>query len=96
MAKMKVFVPFDAKLGVFMDPIVVQHSGQMERLWRDIVNDGRSMPSKHPKDFVLFQTGEFDSDSGKLTSFTDLVHFMSGDEVKDRGENPLPLASGRK
>jgi len=94
LAKLKMYSPFDSKLAVWMTPIVVEHPGQAERTWQELANDGRSMVSKHPKDYSLFQTGEYDTDTGQIFPVFPPVHFLSAESVKDRGSMLLPLGSG--
>jgi hypothetical protein len=94
LAKLKIYSPFDSKLATWMAPFVVEHPGQAERIWTDLANDGRSLVSKHPKDYALFQTGEYCTETGEIAPVYPPVHFMSAEAVKDRGQQPLPLASG--
>lgn len=93
MAKLKIYSPFDAKLAVWMTPIFVEHPGQAERTWADLANDGKSLVSKHPKDYALYQTGEYCTESGQLTPVFPPVHFMSADSVKERPAVPFPMSS---
>lgn len=96
MAKLKMYSPFDAKLAVWSPPILVEHPGQMERYWTDLCNDGKTLMSKHPKDYSLFQVGEYCTDTARIEPIYPPVHFMSAEQVKDRGTAPLPLASGNR
>lgn len=91
MAKLKVFSVFDSKLQVWMNPMVMQHTGQAERMWMEIVNDGQSLPSKHPSDFALYQVGEFDDNSGMLTALAAPTQVMTGTSAKKLPEGVLPL-----
>lgn len=91
MAKQKVFAPFDSKLKVWMNPMFFPHTGQAERVWLDICNQPEAMPSKHPSDFVLYQIGEFDDDTGRLESLQVPVQVLSALEAKSKPEGELPL-----
>lgn len=64
--KLKAFAARDSKLGVFLPPFFMQHTGQALRAWEEVCNDSKSAMSKHPSDFQLFQVGEFDEETGLL------------------------------
>lgn len=76
--KLKMFSCYDSKIGVWMNPMVFQHVGQAERTWIEICTQKDSLPGKHPVDFTLFQIGEFDDESGVVTSLSAPVQVMSG------------------
>lgn len=75
--KQKIFAPFDSKLQVWMTPMFFQHSGQAERLWKDLCNEPNSTLSKYPQDFTLYQIGEYDDETAQLTSLAAPVQLMS-------------------
>jgi len=91
LAKLKMFSPFDSKLQVWMNPMFYLHTGQAERMWTDLVNDGQSLPSKHPEDFVLYQVGEFDDTTGMINSIHPPVQVCSSVSLKKKPDSALPL-----
>lgn len=65
---MKIFSVFDSKLAVFMTPFFAKNVAVALRSFSDLVADSRSVVAQHPDDFFLYQLGEFDEDSGHITS----------------------------
>lgn len=61
----KVFSLYDGKAKAFGPPFHMLQRGQALRALQDLVNDDRSMVSRHPQDFVLYQIGDFDDSSGE-------------------------------
>lgn len=68
---MKVIVALkDTAARVFGTPFFVQATAQAVRSLRDEVNSKESTSdvNRHPDDFELYMVGEFDEDSGVVTS----------------------------
>lgn len=82
MVKLKVFAPYDSKLSTWMNPMFFSHYGQAERAWIDIVNTPDNLPNKYPGDFVLYEIGTYDIDSGILEPVHPPVQVMSGVNAK--------------
>jgi len=91
LAKVRVFSPYDGKLGVFLQPFTFLHSGQALRAWEEIVNDPTSMFSKHPADFVLYEVGSFEEDKGLLEPLVPPHQLATALEVRRKPEAKLPL-----
>lgn len=66
----KVFGVRDTKALAFLQPYFSNSTGAAVRAFSDEVNntDGRSMIQKHPEDFVLYELGEFDDNTGAFVS----------------------------
>ena len=95
MAKLKIFAARDSKLGVFMTPFFMMHQGQALRAWEEIVNDEKSVMSKHPADFALYHLGEFDDDSGTVTMLEHHALLGSALEYVKRPQEELGLKAIR-
>lgn len=93
MAKLKMYSPFDSKLGVWMNPMFFMHAGQAERMWSELCNDGSTLPGKHPSDFTLFQVGEFDEETGRVSPVHPPVQLCTGLSVKKQPDAQLPFDS---
>jgi hypothetical protein len=66
---MKVVVAlFDSAARVYGTPFFVQHAAQAIRSLKDEVNakDSQSDVNRHSSDFVLYELGMFDDDTGAL------------------------------
>lgn len=91
MAKLRCFSVQDAKLKIFMPPFYFNHIGEALRAWDDIVNDPKTTVSKYPSDFVLYELGEFDSDTGQSVTHNPLRRLSSALEAKHVPQEPLPF-----
>ena len=75
----KCIVVFDKKAETYELPQFVRATGEAIRIFQGLVNDGKSIFSRHPKDFLLFELGEFDERTGILVSHEDFKLLGSGD-----------------
>lgn len=57
---------YDKKSDSFNVPEFHYNTGVCMRQLHMLVNDGRSIVSHHPEDYVIYQVGTFDLMSGKL------------------------------
>lgn len=87
---MKVFAVYDSRVSAFMQPSFLRSSGEAERMFVDIVNDGQSIISKHPADYTLFELGEYDDQNGKLMPHAAPVSVINALQLKSAPE-PLPM-----
>lgn len=60
----KAFCIYDAATEAFQLPFYQPTVGAALRMFTDAVNDPKSNFSKHPEDFSLFETAEFDDATG--------------------------------
>lgn len=65
--KLKVFTVYDSKIGAYMTPFFARAVGEAMRNWESACNDPESMMCKHPADYTLFETAEFDDSTGVIT-----------------------------
>jgi len=93
LAKQRVFAAQDAKVKIFLPPFFTPHLGQAMRMWEDCVNDAQTMVARHPADFVLYELGTFDDDTGILTALSPIVRIASALEVVKKPQEPLPMSS---
>lgn len=59
-----VFALRDRATVSFLDPFVVVHKGQAERMFADAINDEKSPFYKHAEDYDLYELGTFDDGTG--------------------------------
>lgn len=64
--KLKLFTVRDSRVETFSPPMSMRHVGEAERWCADLVNDGKSIMSKNPEDFALFELGEWDDVSAEF------------------------------
>lgn len=65
----KIYAIYDSKLEAYMQPFFMQSKGQAVRAFTDTVNDDKTQFWKHPEDFTLFELGEYDDSTGKVSSY---------------------------
>ena len=64
----KIYTVYDSKLEAYMQPFFMQSKGQAVRAFTDSVNDPSTQFNKHPEDFTLFELGEYDDSTGKVSN----------------------------
>lgn len=94
---MKVFAVRDLKSAAFMQPFFTQSVGTATRIFGDAVEDEKSIFHKHPEDFVLYELGEFDDQTGHITSIeaVKMVVYAS-DFVANKAPLPAVIADNVK
>lgn len=65
---LQVFSIFDVKAKCFGQPFFMSHNGMALRAFSDLVGEKGTNVNKHPEDFKLYKLGEYDDNSGELTS----------------------------
>ena len=71
--KLKAFALLDAKVGAFAAPFFFPHVGYAARACADLGADLSTTVGRHPADFVLYEIGEFDDQTGELRRLDVLV-----------------------
>lgn len=66
--KLLAFSVFDDKAKVFSQPFFSNTKGSAVRAFADAVNGKESDFSRHPADYTLFLVGEWDDQTGELSS----------------------------
>ena len=81
---MKIYSIYDTKTSSFHIPFFAQSNGAALRIFMDETNRAHdnNMLFKHPADFVLYEIGTFDQDSGKILPLLPPTRLTSGDEVR--------------
>lgn len=85
--KQKMYSVYDAKIGVFNNPMVFLTHGQALRGWMDIANDPSTEIGKHPEDFTLFELAEYDPETGKFENLITPKSHGTALEYKTRAQN---------
>lgn len=60
----KIYSVRDNAVGAYLPPVFFKSKGEVIRSVSDAVNGGDSTFKKHAQDFVLFELGEFDDNTG--------------------------------
>ena len=84
----KVFAVRDSKAQAFLQPFYSVSVGSAVRAFGDAANEKNSMVSKHPEDYLLYELGEFDNNTGAFKSISPIVLLGC---AKDFVANPAQL-----
>lgn len=66
--KHQVFSILDTKAGTYNPPFYQKNVGEATRTFSKICSDRESLISQYPEDFVLCLVGDFDDESGIISS----------------------------
>lgn len=81
---MKIFSVYDAAVAAYATPFFQQTKGLAIRSFGDACKDPESQLSRHPKDFTLFELGEFNEVTGKLSSLSTPLSLGTALELSSR------------
>jgi len=79
---LKVFSIYDIKAETYMEPVSARAIGEGIRNFEDALTDNRSSLSKHPDDFILYELGEFNEDTGLFNLLVAPRELMRGASLK--------------
>lgn len=90
-----VFGVRDSKAQAFLQPFFSNSQGSAIRAFGDAVMDTNSPLGKHPTDYLLYELGSFDDNSGEFTSLVAIKLLSSGsDFVSVRNVNAEVVSNG--
>lgn len=72
----------DSALAAFMQPFFVPALGVASRSFADEVNRQESPMFQHPEDYVLYELGTFDEDSGRFDLLPDPRQVARASDLK--------------
>jgi len=88
--KLKVYTVFDSKAEAYLQPFFMQSRGQAVRAFTELSNDPQHQFSKYAADFTLFEIGEYDDQSGIISSLSAFVPLGTSLEFKSQ---PMPVSA---
>lgn len=91
MSKIKIFSVYDGKTQTFSRPFFEKHLGAALRSWEEACKTPDSPFFKYPTDFVLYEIGEFDEDTGRISDF--VPPRMLSAALDHSGSSSVPLAA---
>lgn len=62
-----IYTILDTKAAAYLPPFYMRSNGEALRAFSDEISNGDSQIAKHPEDFILFQIGTFDEQTGELS-----------------------------
>lgn len=70
----RLFSVYDGKIKSFMRPFTDQHLGNALRSFEEACKEPTSPFHKYSSDFVLYEIGTFDDESGQISAHSPLQH----------------------
>lgn len=64
----KIFTVYDSKIESYQSPFTANHKGYALRDFERVANDKSTQIGQYPSDFTLFEIGEYDTQTGKITT----------------------------
>lgn len=93
MSKLKVYVVHDSKVQAYNQPIFCRTAGEALRMWAEVSNDGKSMMSRYPADYTLFEVAEYDDSSGRFKQHDAHINLGTALDAKIPASEPTPMFS---
>lgn len=81
---LKVFSVYDAKAFAYLPPFFMAEKGMAARVFTEAVRDKSHQFGKFPEDYILFQIGSYDDQTGNLMALLAPEQVASGLQVRDR------------
>lgn len=93
MAILKVYAIRDAATDSYQRLLCSISRGEMVRSFIDVCNDPNAPFQKHPNDYLLFELGEWDSQSGDFKQYkTPVMLGSANDFLHKQKSNTVPAA----
>lgn len=80
--KLQMYSVRDAKASVFHPPYFNRSHGEAERNFDQLVNDPKSVQCQYPEDWDLYHLGEYDDESGQMSTLPSPKHLIKAVDVK--------------
>lgn len=83
---MKVFQIYDLKAEAYLEPIYTETTGLAIRRFQATTNNPKSVFCEYPEDFTLYETGEWDSRTGRHTEHENPIPLGKANEFKTQNQ----------
>lgn len=82
----KLYSVKDVKSGLFNAPMMFVTKGEAIRGFTQAANDNGTMVGKYPEDFGLYELGEFNDESAKITVYDTPYHLGNASDFVRKPE----------
>lgn len=82
----KIFTIYDSKAAAYLQPFFMSTRGEATRAISDCANDINHNFCKHASDFTLMEIGEFNDQTGQVSSYESHVSIANCLELKTQME----------
>lgn len=90
---LKVFSIHDGKINAFLKPFVDQHTGSALRGFEEACREPSSPFAKFPSDFVLYEVGTFNPETGELVNYSPKIQLATPRQFIKTPLTATPLTS---
>lgn len=87
--ELRAYAIYDGKAAAFNTPFFMATDALAIRAAQDTVRDKTTIFSRHPDDFVLYQVGVFNDQTGELLGYSPAIHVVAFAELV--ASEALPL-----
>lgn len=78
----EIFTVFDDKVNAFLEPFFAKNKNHAMRNFEDAINMENHPFHRHPNDYILYQIGKFDDETGTITTHKVPKSVVTGSEVR--------------
>lgn len=82
--QLKMYSVYDCKAEAYHQPFYMRSKGEALRSWQQAVNDENTTFCKFPGDFTLFEIGEFDECTCKISMYEAKISLGTALEFKNK------------
>jgi len=91
----KMFAIRDSKACAFLQPFFSSANGSALRALSDAVSDGKSPLALHPEDYILYEVGSFDDNTGEIVGVTPIKLLACASDFREGTEVRTPISNQR-
>lgn len=84
---------YDSKAEYYATPVLIESRGAAIRMFATMVNEVDHQFNKYPEDYVLFELGDWDEETGVITPHSAPISLGVGSNYKRSGEPQLQQVS---
>lgn len=81
-----VFAVYDTAVKAYMRPVFVRNAGEARRAFSEEINTSNTVLNRYPSDYVLFDLGFWNDDTGEFSSHKAPVRIAVGSELVSKSE----------
>lgn len=79
---LKMYSIRDSKGEIYMQPMFQKTHGEAERTFKQLANDDKTTICKFPEDYDLYYLGEYNDQTGKISSLDTPQHIIKAANLK--------------
>jgi len=88
---LKLFSIYDGKIRSFMRPFLDAHTGSALRSFEEACKEPSSPFAKFPQDFVMYEIGTFNEESGEVISYSPKIQIAAAIDYTRQQSAPISI-----